>query len=223
MMSFSRASVEFQPHGDRLLAHRAHLQVLCAVRARLMAAPKSKVLGLVPADWTGLWIAYIAVLSRRWWGLRRQWGFRCCSIASRLGMFDCWTSRVLLAIVHRRRQHWSVWKSPSFAKKLKTHCCLELFWDLHQCWKSKFCLLFACGYRSWHDLCEVHKLKIVKCPRRYVIIELPHHVPWPITNSNKHNWKRVVTSLHNGIYGLPFLWAQPPTACFNAACNLEIS
>jgi hypothetical protein len=35
MMSFSRASVELQPHGDGLLAHRAHLQVLCAVGARL--------------------------------------------------------------------------------------------------------------------------------------------------------------------------------------------
>lgn len=30
-------------------------------------------------------------------------------------------------------------------------------------------------------------LKIVECPRRYVVIELPHHVPWSITNPNKHN------------------------------------
>jgi len=30
-------------------------------------------------------------------------------------------------------------------------------------------------------------------------------------------------SLHNGIYGLPFLSAQLTIACFNAACNLENS
>lgn len=120
-----------------------------------MATPESKVLRLVPADWTGLqdmssawgesakktkWmfhrvkdtgmylrITYIAVLSRR------RWGFRCCSIASRLGLFgcwtarvasrlglfDCWKSRVLLLIAHRWRQHWPVGKSSSFAAPKK--------------------------------------------------------------------------------------------------------
>lgn len=69
---------------------------------------------------------------------------------------------------------------------------------------------------------SVTELKIIKCTRRYVVIKLPHQVPWPVSNSNNHNWQKVVTCFHSGIYSLSFLWTQLSITCVNTASNLSI-
>lgn len=37
-------------------------------------------------------------------------------------------------------------------------------------------------------------LEIIKGPSRDVVIEFPHHVPWPISNPDYYNWQGVITA-----------------------------